>query len=112
MIDLVAHLIPKDLKLTIAKDASPEQIMEYNKLREYLLNDSAKALYDLTIRPILKQYLLMEGTGKGPFNVKHVLSKETLEKYLSVLAPDDELLKLKKEADGDYLRIANEYGLF
>jgi hypothetical protein len=54
----------------------------------------------------------MEGASSSPFNAKWVLSKETLEKYLSVLETDDELLKLKKESDGDYLRTSSEYGLF
>jgi hypothetical protein len=112
IIDLVAHLIPKDLNPTIAKEANTEEINEYNRMREYLLKDSAKALFDLTIRPILKQYLTMEGASSSPFNAKWVLSKETLEKYLSVLETDDELLKLKKESDGDYLRTSSEYGLF
>jgi hypothetical protein len=112
IIDLVAHLIPKDLNPPIAKDANAEDINEYNRMREHLLKDSAIAIFDLTIRPILKQYLIMEGSGNSPFNTKWVLSKETIEKYLSVLESDDELLKLKKESDGDYLRISKEYGLF
>lgn len=114
LIDIFLENIPQDLIPEFPENDSQESIEAFEKTRNYLFKDAATEYFNIFLRKILiKQIEIRESLNSDiTFHTGCIYSKSTMDKYISCLDENDELVIRFKNADfGDWAGTAKELGL-
>ena len=114
LIDFYEKYLPEDLVLKLPENSSIESQEEFEKTREYLLKDAALEFFNLRFRKILLKQIEMResANSRDLFHTDCIYSKSTMEKYLSLLDENDELVTRYKNADlGDWIGNVKDLGI-
>jgi hypothetical protein len=114
LIDFYEKHLPEDLVLKLPENSSIENKEAFEKTREFLLKDAALEFFNLRFRKILLKQIEMRESRNSivHFHTDCIYSKSTMEKYLSLLDENDELVIRYKNSDfGDWIGNAKDLGI-
>lgn len=113
LITLFESVLPRDLVFQCPENLSDEAKVYFFEARSFLLEGAARSYFNSFIRPIIaKQIEMRSENSKTPFDSDYLYGKLTMEKYISMLEPDDELIeKYRLSGENDYLGSSKDFGL-
>lgn len=113
LITLFESILPQDLVIKCPENLSEESNAHFLEARRFLLEDAARSYFNLIIRPIIaKQIEMRTEDSLTAFSSDCLYGKTTMEKYISMLEPDDELIeKYRLSGENDYLGLSKDFGL-
>lgn len=113
LITLFESILPQDLVFQNSENLSDKAKADFLEARRFLLEDAARTYFNLFIRPIIaKQIEMRTEDSLTAFSSDCLYSKTTMEKYISMLEPDDELVeKYRNSWDSKLLDPLTDFGL-
>jgi hypothetical protein len=115
LIDLFEENLPKELIPQFPENMSQESKDAFEQTRVFLLKDAAENYFNIFFRKILEKQIEMRENSNSdlPFHTDWIYPKNLMDKYMSCLDDNDELVIRYKNADfGDWAGTAKDYGLF
>jgi hypothetical protein len=115
IIDVFLENIPSELIPKLSESENQSNLEDFKKMREFLFKDAAIEYFNIFLRKVLlKQIEMRESVNSEiPFHTDFIYPSTIMEKYLSCLDENDELVLRYKNADfSDWASKAKDYGIF